>query len=54
MGYQDGSRLFVTIRDQVSSAACVSLGLGCVEFGSVLLLFVRRRDISPGLSLARE
>jgi len=30
MGYQDGSRLFVIIRDQVLLAACVSLE--CVEF----------------------
>jgi len=50
MGYQDESRLFVIIRDQVWLAACVSLE--CVEFRECLV--VRRRDISPGLSVVRE
>ena len=52
MGYQDGSRLFVVIRDQVLLAACVSLE--CFEFRECFVIIVRRRDISPGLSLARE
>jgi len=52
MGYQDGRKLFVIIRDEVWLAVCVSLN--CVEFGSTLLLLVRCRYISPGLSVARD
>jgi len=54
MEYQNGSyRLLVIVRDQVLLAACVSLE-SLLTFGGVLLLSVGRRDISPGLSLARE
>jgi len=50
-GYQDGSRLLVMVRDQVLLAARVASE--CLSsFGSVLL--VRRRYISPSLSLAGE
>jgi len=52
-GYQDGYRLLVIVRDQVLLTTCVSLE-SLLSFGSVLLPPARWRDISPGLSLARE
>ena len=54
MGYPDGSRLFVIIRDQVLLAACVSLESVELRECLVTLVVVRWRDISPSLSLARE
>jgi len=45
-GHQDGSRLLVL-------PTCVSLESLMIS-GSVLLLLVRWRDISPSLSLASE
>ena len=52
MGYQDGSRLFVIMSDQVLLAACVSLE-SLFKFRECFFV-VRRREISLGLSLARE
>jgi len=51
-GYHDGSRWLMIFRDQVLSALYMSSG-NLLRFRSVLPL-VKRRYISPGLSLAIE
>ena len=49
MGYRNESRL-----PEIGSVSLHVFPQSSLRFGSVRLLLVRRRDISPSLSLVRE